>query len=116
MMSKITLKELFRGPKGTTDEISAKPPKSIHVKPHVRYFNLPTATLIKLINDDDKWRPTNAVISICQYFCDNHKITDKQKWLLAFYLAYGPKPIPDASDEYVGSRGIKDFPEGDLPF
>jgi len=91
------------------------------LKPHVKFFNLPNADLVTQCDEDDKWSPHPMIDSICQYWRDHNKLSDKQKWVLAFFLAYGTvgkgsKKPQDASDEYVGPRKDKYYDDEEVPF
>lgn len=89
-----------------------------HEKSHVTLFNLPIEELVTLCDEDDKWNPQPIIDSICQYYRDYKKLSEKQRWVLAFFLAYGTiskhDNKKDAADEYVGPR--KRYNDEEVPF
>lgn len=77
-------------------------------KLHVQKFELDEADLVQEAEDSD-YDQTNIIISICQQWRDKGYISEKQRWALAFFVAYGPRDDHDREP-------IKSIDDEDIPF
>ena len=61
----------------------------IEPKKHEKLFNYPDDALVILCEDHEQFEATDKVLSICQYWRDKRYLSEKQKWVLAYFAAYG---------------------------
>ena len=81
---------------------------------HVKLFAYPDDALVIMCEDSD-FDMSDKVVSICQYWRDKRYLSEKQKWCLAYFAAYGSnsKEERDNPNPLQPHRSIDD---DDIPF
>ena len=91
---------------------------------HIQMFALPSAELVGECEESD-FDPHPKIDSICQWWRDYKKLSEKQKWCLAYFAAYGtvdrkpPSKWESEDDHYDALDEGTPHPDGwddDIPF
>lgn len=82
-------------------------------KLHTIMFNLPVEKLIEKC-EASPYEQSNKVISIIQYYLDTKKLSEKQRWVLAYFAAYGNRSADDQHNDITVAH--KTFDDEDVPF
>lgn len=105
-------------------EADERAKREAEVSEHERMFNLPDdALVIKAENRMEATKIDYKIDSICNYWHEKRRLSDKQKWCLAFYVAYGSSEKPQAKSESKSANSYKPFEpysyddkDDDIPF
>ena len=87
---------------------------------HILLFELPDDALVVKCEESD-FDPHPKIDSICQWWHDYERLSEKQKWCLAYFAAYGTvdgkPPSKWESKEGEGEgRHPQPYDDDDIPF